>query len=98
MEQEKENRTIVHLLYANTMLRGGVCKLSGGTNSCGGSIEVIEELNPCPSAKLSIAFDKKVVSVNIVPEGTPLDFVQKDGRLEVDAGSFTCHRMLEINY
>ncbi|NJK92571.1 MAG: hypothetical protein HC904_12525 [Blastochloris sp.] len=46
MHQPGENRYIAHLLYANTLTRGGVLELSGGTTAASKPIEVIEELLP----------------------------------------------------
>ncbi len=98
MEQPEFNRKIVHLLYVNTILRGGICSVPGGDGSGTTMLEIVEDLNPSPVVHLSIAEDRPVRSVKIVPEGKELPFVQKDGRIELTAGSFICHRMLEMQF
>ena len=98
MHQEAENRTIVHLLYANTILRGGVCEVSGGNLAGRAAMEVIEDLNPSPAFHLSVAVDRPVRSVTLVPEGKELAFRQKNGRIELDMEPFRCHQMLALQY
>lgn len=98
MHQKEENRYVLHLLYANTILRGGEVKLSGGNLSATRPIEVIEELNPCPPAKVSLKFDETPRSVKFVPEGNDVPFTLRDGRVEFEVPAFTCHRMVEIAY
>lgn len=98
MEQPEFDRTIVHLLYVNTILRGGLCKVPGGDGSSTTSMEIIEELNPSPAIQLSIAEPRPVKSVKLVPEGKEVAFTQENGRIRLTAESFTCHRMLEIQF
>ena len=98
MRQKEENRYVLHLLYANTILRGGEVKLSGGNLSATRPIEVIEELNPCPPAKVSLKLDETPRSVKFVPEGHEVPFTCRDGRVEFEVPAFTCHRMVEIAY
>ncbi|MBQ9501103.1 MAG: beta-galactosidase trimerization domain-containing protein, partial [Lentisphaeria bacterium] len=98
MDQPQFDRRIVHLLYVNTILRGGLCSVPGGDGSSTAMMEIIEDLNPSPPVHLSIAEDRPARSVRIVPEGREIAFTQRNGRLEVNAGAFTCHRMLEIRF
>jgi hypothetical protein len=96
MEQPELNRTIVHLLYANTILRGGSRQVFDGTVT-GGNFEVIEELNPAPAFHLSLRFPGEVRKITAVPENIDIPFTRQGDRLEIDIESFTCHRMLELS-
>lgn len=98
MKQEKESRYILHLLYANTILRGGVVNLSGGTTTGRAAIEVIEDLNPTGPVKVSLKLPETVTSVKLVPEGRKLEFTIHDGRLEFEVPPFLCHSMVELGY
>ncbi len=99
MEQQDESRYVLHLLYANTILRGGVVQLDGGNTSGRGALEVIEELNPASATRISIKIPRKITSARIVPSGEQLAFTYAaDGRIELAAPSFTCHCMIELKY
>ena len=63
MHQKKENRTILHLLYANTVLRGGNMNFSGGNIKSRGAVEVIEDLTTLHDISLDVLLDKKPVKV-----------------------------------
>lgn len=97
MNQPEENRLVLHLLYANTINRGGPMELSGGTVSGETrSIEVIDELLPLHEVKVSAKLSAKVASVTCVPDGDKLEFEQKEGRLEFVLPKLECHQMIEL--
>lgn len=52
--QPTENRHVLHLLYANTIQRGGPMELSGGTTRVTQPIEVIEELIALHDVELTL--------------------------------------------
>jgi len=92
----EEKRFILHLLYANTILRGGVVELDGGTTTGRAAIEVIEDLNPVGPVHVSLKLPRDVSSVKIVPKGKTVPFEKKNGRLEFEVPQFTCHSMIEL--
>lgn len=98
MKQKKEARYILHLLYANTILRGGVVNLSGGTTTGRAAIEVIEDLNPTGPVTVSLKLSETVHNVRLVPEGEELKFSYVDGRLSFEVPAFTCHSMVELAF
>ena len=98
MDQPEHDRSICHLLYVNTILRGGICSVSGGNADTTTAMEIIEELNPSPEINVSLALERPVKSMFLVPQKTPLEFVQKNGRVDFTVKSFRCHQMIEINY
>ena len=98
MKQKKESRYVLHLLYANTILRGGFVNLSGGTTTGRAAIEVIEDLNPTGPVGISLKLPEPVRSVRLVPEGITLPFTYVDGRLSFEVPAFTCHSMVELAF
>ena len=98
MKQPSEYRYVLHLLYANTILRGGVVPLSGGNVTGRSSLEIIEELNLCPSVKVSLRLPEKIHTVSLVPEEYSLKFQQDGERLEFCVSSFVCHAIVALSY
>lgn len=98
MNQKEHNRYVLHLLYANTISRGGPMELSGGTLAGKASIEIIDELLPLHDVRVSLSLPEKVESIKCVPDGSELGFVQKDGRVEFTLSRLVCHQMVEIEY
>lgn len=90
MEQPASSRSVLHLLYANTVLRGGSIR------GCG-PIEVIEELNSLFDIHVTVRPTKPVKSVRLVPEGTALAFeTQPDGAIAFTVPKLLCHQMVEL--
>ena len=98
MSQPRDMRYVLHVLYANTILRGGVVELAGGTTSGRAAIEVIEDLNPAGPVRISLKLDRKISGVRIVPEGRTLPFSCRNGRIEFTIPQFTCHCMVELAF
>ena len=82
-EQKAESRSILHLLFAHTTLRG--------TNT-----EVIEDTVPLYNVKCSIKCDEKPQSIKLVPTGENLDFTYSNGRVEFTVPEVNIHQMVEI--
>ena len=93
---KQPDRTILHCLYANKILRGGEVTLSGGTTAGRQAIEVIDELTPCPPFTVSLKTETPVKSVRLVPGGEVLNFEVKGERIEFQVPSFVCHQMIEL--
>ena len=83
--QQKENRNILHLLFAHTTVRG--------TNT-----EVIEDTVPLYNVKCSVRCDKRPSKITLVPENTSLEFEFVDDRAEFIVPKVDIHRMVEIAY
>lgn len=98
-EQIAENRTILHLLNADTVLRGGPLTLSGGNLSHAGRIEVIEELLPLHNTAVTLKSTRPVKSITLEPQGKKLDFEQLDNKvIKINIDKFTCHQMVVLNH
>ncbi len=100
MEQPAENRAVLHLLYANTISRGGAAiqdqeklwKISW-------PIEVVEELVSCGEVPVRIRLQHPVKSVRLVPSGEVLPYqTGEDGSVSFTVPPFTCHAMVELAY
>jgi hypothetical protein len=88
-QQKKAKRQVLHLLYANTIARGGGSKR-------GRSIEVIEELLPLRDVSATVTVDGKVKKVTSEPDGQAVPFKQKGSKVTIDIDEFTCHKMLVL--
>jgi hypothetical protein len=97
-EQPEESRYILHLLYANTIARGGALSLSGGTVSSRGSIEVVEELMPLCDTAVTLRLPKEIKSATLQPQGIGLPFTQENGEVHLALDEFTCHQMIVLDY
>ncbi|MCK4981553.1 MAG: beta-galactosidase trimerization domain-containing protein, partial [Victivallaceae bacterium] len=97
-EQVAENRSILHLLSANTILRGGEVSLSGGNLSRAGNIEVIEELLPLYNTEVTLKTRKPVKSISLEPQGKELAFEHIDNVIKINIDEFTCHQMIVLHH
>jgi hypothetical protein len=95
MHQAAEKRSILHLLYANTVNRGGATELHGG-NAAGSqqSYEVIEELMPVYNISVELKLNQAVQSVCLEPEGLPINFKLEGGVLRFHLAELKCHQMI----
>lgn len=99
MDQTKENRSILHLLYANTINRGGAMQLSGGNlESKARSVEVIEELLPLRDIEVTLKSAKPVKKVTLEPQGQELDFTQNGDEISLKIDEFSCHQMVVLHH
>ncbi len=97
MWQSEYNRYILHLLYANTIQRGGAIKLSGGNLSRETTgVEVIDDIIPLHNVAVSVEVEQPIKSVRSVPDGVDLDFSQSDNRVEFTLPELECHQMIEL--
>ena len=83
--QEKENRNILHLLFAHTTVRG--------TNT-----EVIEDTVPLYNVKCSVKCDTEPCSVKLVPSRKELEFEFSNGRVNFTVPEVNIHHMVEIKF
>lgn len=95
MEQPENNRYILHLLYANTIKRGGEMDFEYGriTGRAGG-VEVIEDLMPIYDVNVEFLTDKKIKYIKLQPENKTVEFCQKNGQLKFKVDNLLCHQMV----
>lgn len=98
MRQPQESRYVLHLLYVNTISRGGTLNLSGGTVRDSYTLEVIEDLNPLHNVEVSVLTPEKITRVTLEPQGREIPFTTGQGRTMVSMDSFTCHQMVVLHY
>ena len=94
-KQPKENRHVLHLLYAPTVSRGGVMQLSGGNVSGGKSVEVIEDLPPLHDIEVTLQL--LVTSARLVTQGGEILLKQSGDRVTLRVPVFSCHQMIELD-
>ncbi len=99
MHQPAEKRYVLHLLYANTVNRGGKMDLYGGTivTETRG-VEVIEDLTPLANVKVRVNPGCDVKKVTLEPQGTEIAWESNAGYVELTVNEFTCHQMIVLHY
>jgi hypothetical protein len=99
MHQAEAQRYVLHLLYANTINRGGVVDLHGGNvSSSQQSYEVIEDILPLYDLSGELKLDRAVRSVQLQPAGEALEFEQANGVIQFRVPSLLCHQMVSLTY
>lgn len=81
--QEKEKRSILHLLFAHTTVRGV-------------NTEVIEDTVPLSNVKCSVKCNLKPSKISLVPSGDKLEFTFCNGRAEFTVPKVDIHQMVAI--
>jgi len=98
-EQPDEKRYILHLLYANTIARGGNVTFSPeGFVRDSSPLEVIEDLLPLRSIEVVLKLPKQIKSATLEPEIGSLPFEIKNGRIILKVEEFICHQMVALHY
>ena len=96
--QASEKRSVLHLLYANTIQRGGRVPHEGGIGSCEGwPVEVIEDLTPLTDVEISVKPAKPVARVTLEPQGEGIPFTQQGPQVKFKVASFSCHQMVVLH-
>ncbi|MEM8736985.1 MAG: alpha-amylase family protein [Planctomycetota bacterium] len=95
-DQPKENRSILHLLYANTVSRGGEMHLDGGTVSGRTTVEVIDDLVSLHGVEIDLDPGHPVAAVKLQPQSTPLEFTTHGERIRFTVPELRCHQMIEL--
>ena len=95
MKQAMENRDVLHLLYANTVNRGGGVILF---NQPPKTVEVIEELMPLSNVGVELQVAGDVKSVTFEPQGQAVVFTRNGNTVSFKVDEFTCHQMVVIQY
>jgi hypothetical protein len=91
-------RSILHLLYAPTINRGGAMSLSGGNVSgTAKSIEVIEDLLPLSNVEIALTPRHPVSGITLEPQGQPLTLEKNGAAIKFRSPRFTCHQMVVLH-
>ena len=97
-EQKRENRYVLHLLYANIIARGGMDLNVGSFSEKNKRIEIIEELLPLHDTTIELKLEKAIIKVTLEPQGIEIPFKYNNNKLELKIDKFTCHQMIVMNY
>ena len=82
-KQEKENRLVLHLLFAHTTLRGE-------------KTEVVEDTVPLYNVLCSVKCDNKPSKITLEPEGKEIPFEYENGRVSFTVPKVDIHQMVVI--
>jgi len=98
-EQPDEKRYVLHLLYANTIARGGNVTFSPeGFVRNSSPLEVIEDLIPLRNTEVALKLPRQITSATLEPEIGSLPFELKNGRIILKVEEFTCHQIVALHY
>ena len=95
MRQDAENRTVCHILYAPTILRGGELPLENEQRKLTPT-EIIEELLPLSNTTFTVKVPGAVRKITLQPENKEIPFEYADGKVTFTVSEFTCHTMAVI--
>jgi len=95
MRQDAENRTVCHILYAPTVLRGGELPLENEQRTLTPT-EIIEELLPLFNTTFTVKVPGAVRKITLQPENKEIPFEYADGKVTFTVPEFTCHTMAVI--
>ena len=84
LDQENEQRYVLHLLYSSPIQRGDTC--------------VIEDLVPLHSVKVDFSFKHKINQILLIPDNKKLEICDLDGNQSVTIPQFECHCALVFDY
>ncbi len=87
MHQPDKGRSVLHLLYANTINRGGL-----GRNA----VEVVQDLPAVHGVTVSIKPPHPVEKITLEPQGESLPFTRDGDRLHFDMPPLSCHQMVVL--
>ncbi|MBT3297254.1 MAG: beta-galactosidase [Verrucomicrobia bacterium] len=98
-DQPGESRYVLHLLFANTVNRGGRISLQGG-NMVGSAkgTEVIEELLPLSNTTVELKTPRQVTGARLEPQGEECPFETTERGIRLTIESFSCHQMVVLDY
>ncbi len=95
-KQPAFNRQVLHLLYANTVQRGGRGHPDSPTAHTK-PLEVIEDLVPLSDIEVVLKPQTPLTSVRLVPENRELPFeTLADGSARFTVPRLLCHQMVEL--
>lgn len=96
--QPSESRHVLHLLFANTVLRGGSMEMHGGTVRATQPIEVVEDLLPLRDIDLTLRIPEEVTHIRLEPQGEEVSFKRsEDGSVRFRVDQFTCHQICVVD-
>jgi len=84
-EQATQDRLVLHLLHYVPERRGQ-------------DFDIIEDVIPIFDVKVSVKAGRPIKSVACVPQGTSLEFGERDGRVEFTVPKVEGHQMVELSY
>ena len=95
--QPAAKRHVLHLLFANTVARGGSASIPGAApGPVGQSVEVIEELLPLRGTRITLRHLPPLRRVTLAPTGEEIPFTEKNGTVELTVAEFSCHQMVAL--
>ena len=84
-EQAAESRWLLHLLHYVPERRGG-------------DFDTIEDVIPLFDVGISVRADRRIAEVRTAPEGQPIPFEERDGRIEFVLPRLEGHQIIELKW
>lgn len=83
--QKQENRDIIHLLHYIPQRNSD-------------NMDTVDDVIPLHDIDISLRAEKEVRAITCVPEGTPLQYQQKSGRVSFTLPKLTGYQLLAVEY
>ncbi len=84
VEQNKENRYVLHLLYASPIQRG--------------SVAVIEDIPVIQNIQVEMRVDKSIKSAKLMPQNIEVEYIQKGNHVSVLVDEMCGHQIVVLEY
>ena len=97
MQQPRENRYILHLLYGPTVTVGGPVDNLPKTIRKPKEIQIIESLPALSNVTVSLKISHPIRRAMLEPQGREIPFVVRDNRVELTIDTFSCHQMVVLS-
>lgn len=92
----EQNNLVLHLLYANTVVRGGSMEMPGHEVKDTKPIEVIEELMPLHDIEINLRPGQEIKQITMEPQGIAVPRREENGVIKIVIPEIISHQMLEI--
>ncbi|MDF2439668.1 MAG: hypothetical protein JWN98_652 [Abditibacteriota bacterium] len=95
MQQQKDNRYIMHLLFAVPVKRGSDQARWGSGST---TVEVIEDLYPLRDVQCAVRLPQNIASARLVPGNQELPLQNEGDAISFVVPELLCHQMIELSY
>jgi hypothetical protein len=98
MQQAACGCYVLHLLYANTINRGGTVAVEGTVLGKSKNVEVVDDFVPLHDTKIKIFTKNDIQKVTLEPQGIDILFEQVGNSISFTVEKFVCHQMVVLTY
>lgn len=94
--QEDMKRRVLHLLYANKILRGAKVQLDESVRETA-PLEIIENLDPLLMVQVSVNYSANVRRITLEPQGQEIAFTRYGNHVQFEIDRFFCNQIISLH-